>query len=79
MPMKSFKIIYSNDGNINHKYFAFKDSTDIEDIAWECKSWTERHQLILIDIQPNGKTKVPTEQLASLQGHARRFLPTSDI
>ena len=79
MPMKTFKVTYSSDGNINHRYFAFKDTDDIEDIAWTCKRWADRHQNILIDIQPNGKTKVPPEQLASLQGHARRFLPTSDI
>ena len=77
--MKSFKCIYSSDGNINHRYFAFQDSDDIEDIAWKCKRWAERHQLTLVDIQPNDKTKVLPEQLASLRGHARRVFPTNDV
>ncbi len=76
--MQSIKCIYSRDGDINHKYFAFKDSDDAEDIAWTCKRWTDRHQLILIDIQHNAR-KIPSKQLASLQGHARRLLPTNDI
>ena len=76
--MQSIKCIYKSNGSIEHRYFAFQDSDDIEDIAWTCKRWTDRHQLTLIDIQ-QGKTKVPTEQLASIQGHARRFFPPSDI
>lgn len=76
--MKLIKCIYSKNGDINYKYFSFKDSDDVEDIAWTCKRWTERHQLTLIDIT-NGKEKVLPEQLASIQGHARRILPTSDI
>ena len=77
--MKTYKVIYSRDGEINHRYFAFQDRADIEDIAWKCKRWTDRHQLTLIDIEPHAKQKIPAEQLASLQGHARRFFPTNDI
>lgn len=77
--MQTIKCIYSRDGHINYKYFAFQDTTDTEDIAWTCKRWTEKNQLTLIDIQPNGKEKVLPEQLASLQGHAGRLLPISDI
>ena len=76
--MKLIKCIYSKNGDINYKYFSFKDSDDVEDIAWTCKRWTERHQLTLIDIT-NGKEKVLPKQLASIQGDARRILPTSDI
>jgi len=76
--MKLIKCIYSRNGDINYKYFSFKDSDDVEDIAWTCKRWTERHQLTLIDIT-NGKEKVLPKQLASIQGDARRILPTSDI
>ena len=76
--MQSFKCIYSKDGDIKYKYFQFKDNSDVEDIAWTIKRWTERNQLTLIDID-NGKAKVLSKQLASLQGHAGQFLPVSDI
>ena len=79
MPMKTIKCVYSRDGNINYKYFTFQDTAEVEDIAWTCKRWTDRHQLTLVDIQPNGKTKVLPEQLASLRGYARRVLPTNDV
>jgi hypothetical protein len=76
--MQSFKCIYSKDGDINYKYFQFNDNSDVEDIAWTIKRWTDKNQLTLIDID-NGKTKVLSQQLASLQGHAGQFLPVSDI
>ena len=77
--MRTIKCVYSRDGNINHKYFTFQDTAEVEDIAWTCKRWTDRHQLTLVDIQPNDKTKVLPEQLASLRGYARRVLPTNDV
>ena len=77
--MKLIKCSYSRDGAINHKYFTFQDTAEVEDIAWTCKRWTDRHQLTLVDIQPNDKTKVLPEQLASLRGYAGRVLPTNDV
>ena len=77
--MKLIKCSYSRDGAINHKYFTFQDTAEVEDIAWTCKRWTDRHQLTLVDIKPNDKTKVLPEQLASLRGHAGRVLPTNDV